>query len=297
MTDNILKSTPRNFLFGELEPKREFYVNGPSAPFAWYGGKYYYARWIIEHFPEHRVYIEPFGGAGNILLNKDHSDVEIFNDIDGRLVNFFRVLRDREPFEELNRQLRLTPYSREIFEECLLEGPTEDKVREAYKFFVLCRQAIGGTGTSKLTKRHWTMSLRARRKMAEPVSKYLSAIDGLEEVAERFATVAVEHMDAIELIEKYDRDDALIYCDPPYLPQTRYKGITNHYANEMSFEDHEKFLDVLLACKGKVVLSGYHSELYDQKLSGWKIDTLTTKAHMKNSGQTREEVLWMNWGN
>ncbi|MGH2272404.1 DNA adenine methylase [Anaerohalosphaeraceae bacterium U12dextr] len=148
---------------------------------------------------------------------------------------------------------------------------------------------------SKLTASSWAMSLRTRREMAEPVSKYLSAIEGIQEIAERFRTVAIENMDAIKLIKKYDCQDALIYCDPPYLPETRYGANANTYAFEMSYEDHETLLNTLNDCKSHVIISGYHSDLYDMKLRGWRMDSIEGKSHIANSGQIRKEVLWMNW--
>lgn len=285
----------KNMLFDDLSSGPALYKKGPRAPFAWYGGKFYYAKWIIDHFCTHRVYIEPFGGAANILLNKNPSEVEIFNDLDNRIVNFFRVLRDSNQFNELIRLLNLTPYSRKEFEESIAEEQIDDPVKKAWRFFVTCRQAIGGLGMSKLTVASWAMSLRTRRRMAEPVSKYLSAIEGLQDIAERFRTVAIENMDAIKLIKKYDCQDALIYCDPPYLPETRYGANANTYAFEMSYEDHEALLNALNDCKAHVIISGYHSDLYDMKLRGWRMDSIEGKSHLANSGQIRKEVLWMNW--
>lgn len=284
-----------NLLFDDKTSCPDIYQKGPRAPFAWYGGKFYYAKWIIEHFCEHKVYIEPFGGAANILLNKLDSSVEIFNDLDGRVVNFFRVIRDKKQFKELIRMLTLTPYSRTEFQGALEEDISDDPVKKAWSFFVKCRQSIGGLGMSKLSSASWAMSLRTRREMAEPVSKYLSAIDGLQEIAERFRSVAIENMDAIKLIEKYDCKEALIYCDPPYLPETRHGSNANTYAFEMTYQDHEVMLDTLNQCKARVIISGYHSNLYDKKLSGWKTDLVEGKAHLANSGQLRNEILWMNW--
>jgi DNA adenine methylase len=285
----------KNLIFDDISSGPTQYKKGPRAPFAWYGGKFYYAKWIIDHFCAHRVYIEPFGGAANILLNKNHSEVEIFNDLDNRIVNFFRVLRDKKKFNELIRLLNLTPYSRKEFEDIITEEETNDPVKNAWRFFVTCRQAIGGLGMSKLTVSSWAMSLRTRREMAEPVSKYLSAIEGIQEIAERFRTVAIENMDAIKLIKKYDCQEALIYCDPPYLPETRYGANANTYAFEMSYEDHEALLNALNDCKSHVIISGYHSDLYDMKLQGWRMDSIEGKSHIANSGQLRKEVLWMNW--
>lgn len=285
----------KNQLFDEIPVEPNQYKKGPKAPFPWYGGKFYYAEWIIQHFCEHRVFIEPFGGAANILLNKAESEVEIFNDLDNRVVTFFGVIREKKKFDELIKLLNLTPYSRKEFEDAIKNDKHEDPVKKAWRFFVMCRQSIGGLGMSKLTTSSWAMSLRTRRSMAEPVSKYLSAIEGLQEIAERFRSVAIENMDATKLIKKYDCEDGLIYCDPPYLPETRHGENANTYAHEMSFEDHEALLDTLIDCKAHIVISGYHSTLYDKQLRGWRTDVVEGKAHMANSGQLRKEVLWMNW--
>ena len=108
------------------EPQAWFNSKGPDAPIAWYGGKHYLARWIIEQMPDHRVYVEPYGGMAGVLLKKERSEVEIFNDLDGRAVNFFRVIRDRELFKAFKLQAELTPYSREEFHNlCETPEPAE----------------------------------------------------------------------------------------------------------------------------------------------------------------------------
>lgn len=283
-------------LFDNISVPSDFYNGaGPSAPFGWFGGKAYYAEWILSHFADHDVYVEPFGGAANVLLRKRPSNAEIFNDLDHRLVNFFRVLRNRVQFDELVRLASLTPYSREEFA-TLAEAPEpDDPVEKAWWFFVRCRQAMGGSGMTRLLPCFWAMSVRSRRGMAEPVSKYLSAIEGLGDVANRFATVAVECLDAVELIEKYDGAQTLFYCDPPYVPETRHPQKATRYGVEMTLADHEKLVRALLACRGKVILSGYRSELYDSLLADWRRVETTVKSQMSNSGQDRVEVLWMNW--
>jgi DNA adenine methylase len=283
-------------LFGESGPRPAvtfFDPEGPSAPFGWFGGKAYYAEWILGHFPEHRVYVEPFGGAANVLLRKRPSEVEIFNDLDHRLVNFFRVLRNRQQFEELVRLSTLTPYSRTEFVELVETPEPSDHVEAAWWFFTRCRQAMGGAGMTKLLPCFWATSTRSRRNMAEPVSKYLSSIDYLEDVADRFRSVMIEGMEAVELIQKYDAPDVLFYCDPPYVHETRHPQTATRYAKEMSGDDHIAVLEALAAAKAKVLLSGYDSELYNRHLSDWKRETVTGKAHMGNSGQERLEVLWI----
>jgi DNA adenine methylase len=268
---------------------------GLKAPIAWYGGKAYYAEWLIERFPVHRVYVEPFGGAANVLLRKPRSEVEIYNDVDDRVVNLFRVVRDPEQFERLRFLLDLTPYARAEFADLLELPPTDDSVEKARRFFAVCRQARGGLGMSKLSRNAWATSKRTRREMAEPVSKYLSAIEGLADVATRFRTVMIESKPAIDLIQQYDGEDTFFYLDPPYMPETRHGNKAATYAHEMTPEDHTALLDVLLAIKGKAMLSGYAAPLYDDKLKDWRREELKTKAHMSNSGEERVEIIWFNY--
>jgi len=268
---------------------------GLKSPIAWYGGKAYYAEWLIERFPDHRVYVEPFGGAANVLLRKPKSEVEVYNDVDDRVVNLFRVVRDPEQFERLRMLLDLTPYARGEFADLLELPPTDDPVEKARRFFAICRQARGGMGMSKLSKNCWAYSRRTRRDMAEPVSKYLSAIDGLEDVAARLRTVMIESRPAIELIPRYDGEDSFFYLDPPYMPETRHGNKAATYAHEMTVDDHAALLDALLQIQGKAMLSGYAAPLYDEKLKAWRREELKTKAHMANSGEERTEVIWFNY--
>ncbi len=289
-------SNEQRNLFGEACASLESDAKPkPRAPVAWYGGKAYYADWIIETFPAHRVYVEPFGGAANVLLRKALSEVEVYNDIDDRVVNLFRVLRDPALFERLRIGLDLTPYARGEFAAVIDAEASADPVENARRFFVACRQARGGIGMSKLTKNFWAFSKRTRRGMAEPVSKYLSSIEGLVDVAERFRTVMIESRPALELISRYDGPDTLFYMDPPYLPDTRYAGKASTYAFEMSREEHAELVTAIIAARGKVVLSGYANDLYGEMLAGWRSEKRRTKSFMSNSGKEREEILWMNF--
>lgn len=269
--------------------------HGPDAPIAWYGGKSYLARWIIDQFPNHRVYVEPFGGMANVLLKKQRSEVEVFNDLDNRVVNFFRVLRDAGQLAELNRLAELTPYSREEFSRFCEEPEPADPLRKAYWFFVRCRQARGGIGMSAITKNAWATSTRTRRQMPEPISKYLSAIDGLQDVADRFRHTVIEHLPAIDLIKKYDDPEVLFYCDPPYPAETRSGGKAATYAFEMTTADHKALLDTLRDCKGRVILSSYPTTLYNNALTHWRRVERPMHVQFSNSGGSRTEVLWMNW--
>ncbi|MEQ9380178.1 MAG: DNA adenine methylase [Pirellulales bacterium] len=268
---------------------------GPAAPLAWYGGKKVLARWIIEQMPNHRIYVEPYGGMANVLLKKQPSEVEIFNDLDGRVTNLFRVIRNPESLAELQRLCELTPYSRRQFAElCTLPEPT-DPIERAHWFLVRGRQARGGLGASELTPSAWANGTRSRRKMPEPVSKYLSTIDGLQPLAARFRPVMIEELPAIDLIKKYDKPDALFYCDPPYPASTRSGGRSQAYAHEMTDDDHKELLTALRDCKGRVMISSYPSELYESLLHDWRRVEKSAKAQLSNSGNARTEVVWLNY--
>ncbi len=269
--------------------------SGPAAPLAWYGGKGRLARWIIEQMPAHRTYVEPFGGMANVLLKKQPSEIEVFNDRDGRVVNLFRVIRDPTGLAELKRRCELTPYARREFAACCQSPEPSDPVERAHWFFVRCRQARGGLGASEIAPNAWATSTRTRRKMPEPVSKYLFAIDGLEAVAERFRQIMIEELPASDLIKKYDKPDVLFYCDPPYPAHTRSGRQAKAYAHELSDAGHQELLATLTACKGRVMISSYPSAPYDRELREWRRLEKPTNVQLSNSGGARTEVLWLNY--
>lgn len=270
-------------------------VGRVTAPFAWYGGKQNLSPWLIERFPDHQRYVEPFAGAGNVLFAKPPSVFEVYNDLDDRVVNFYRVVRDPELFSRLRLALEMTPHAREEFAAVVNEPLVDDPVEAARGFFVCMRQARGGLGMSGITERGWAVSTRCRRKMPEAVSKFLSSIDGLEQVHNRLREVTIECRPAVEIIRAYDGRDAFHYLDPTYLPETRHGKKAKTYAHEMTRDDHVALLELINQVKGKVMISGYPADLYDSMLAGWRRDEYLTKAHVANSGGKRTEVIWMNY--
>lgn len=255
-------------------------------PVKWHGGKHYLAKKIIALFPAHSTYVEPFGGAASVLLNKCPSPVEVYNDLDTRITRLFRVIRDKG--DELCRRLALTPYSEAEF---LFDAePHEDEIEQARRDFVRWRQSIGGRGDGFSYTLH-----RVRRGMADVVSGYLSSIDDeLPKIIERLRSVQLMCRPAIEVIQKYDGEDTLFYCDPPYLPETRTSG---GYQIDMTSEDHLALAEQLLRCKGKVVLSGYPSSLYDQLFDGWRHVEFEMANHASSGAAKRRqtECVWLNW--
>lgn len=256
----------------------------------WHGGKFYLAKQIIALFPPHRIYVEPFGGAASVLLNKPPVEVEVYNDINSRIVRLFRVLRDHP--EEFQRRLYLTPYAEEEWIRSLDSNQaSHDEIEAARRDFVRWRLSLGGRGDSF----SYTLT-RSRRGMTDVVSGFLSAIDEqLPLIVERFRRVQILNRDAFEVIEKWDTPETLFYCDPPYYPETR--SSPDVYEYEFSAEDHERLLDMLLACRGKVAISGYDCALYNRKLARWQKISYTMANHAAGGKRKdiRKEVLWVNW--
>jgi DNA adenine methylase len=252
-----------------------------------HGGNYYTCGKIIKCFPEHSTYVEPFGGAASVLLNKAPSPVEVYNDLDRKITRLFRVLRDNG--EELRR--RLTPYSEVEFQDAA--QPADDDIEKARRDFVRWRQSIGGRGEGFSFTKH-----RVRRNMADVVSGYLSAIDvQLPLIIDRLRTVQIVCRPAIDVIKKWDSKDTLIYCDPPYLHSTRNASSRDVYHCEMTEEDHRELADVLNGCQGRVVVSGYPSELYDDLYANWRVTSFDIANHAAggSSKARKSETLWMNW--
>jgi DNA adenine methylase len=263
-----------------------------NTPIRWHGGKHYLAKRIIALMPPHIHFVEPFAGGLSVLLAKNPEGVsEVVNDLQGRLVNFWRVLRDARLFSEFVHQVNLTPFSHEEWvDSCWVRtNPVEDAVH----FFVNIRQSLGARGDAfqPLSKR------RTRRGMNEQVSAWLSAIDGLPEVHERLRRVVIENLSAIDLIRREDTENTLFYCDPPYLQDTRTSPEV--YDHEMTAGDHKDLLQTLAGIQGKFLLSGYRSLIYDEFADecGWhRVDF--DLANHSASGRTKRrmiECVWMNY--
>jgi DNA adenine methylase len=259
-------------------------------PVKWPGGKRYLAQRIIEHFPGHRIYLEPFGGGASVLLNKPPVDVEVYNDLDHRITRLFRVLRDHG--EAFLAKVRLTPYSQVEFEAAAAYPPGAGDVDKALCDFVRWRQSFGGKGAS------WSYTTsRARGGMAGDVNGWWTAIDLLPEVMDRIRRVQILCRPALEVIAKFDRHDALIYCDPPYVHGTREANSRDVYHAEMTDEDHVRLAEVLTRCKSRVVVSGYPSDLYAELYAGWRVVEFEIANHAAGGRQKGRETecLWLNY--
>lgn len=251
-------------------------------PLKYYGSKGVLADWIIEHFPPHAHYVEPFGGGAAILLTKQPSRLETYNDLDDAVVTFFRVLRDRP--EELIRAVQLTPFSKAEFD--LAYEPSVDEVEIARRLYVRTWQGRGGCRA--LWRAGWRRAKDARQ--ARPIETW-QPVDYLYAVAARLRQVQIECDDALNVIRRYDRPDVLFYLDPPYVSATRGRWATKGYGVEMDDAAHRQLSEVLLGVRGMVVLSGYPSDLYADLYAGWRLETRQT---MADGGFARTECLWLN---
>ena len=259
--------------------------------FGWYGGKFSHLDWLLPLLPKATHYCEPFGGSAAVLLNREPSPIETYNDIDGEVVNFFRVLRDQK--DALTEAIGLTPFSREEFERAISE-PTEglSDLERARRFYVRARQVRTGLAQTASTGRWAHCRLTSRAGMAGAVSRWLGSVEDLPEIAQRLLRVQIENDTAINVIKRYDNEETLFYCDPPYPHSSR--GDNNAYRYEMADYEHRKLARVLKDVKGKVALSGYHCDLLDDLYRDWKaIEAPVKKIHSVKT--ERVEVLWVNY--
>jgi len=260
--------------------------------FGWYGGKFNYLDWLLPLLPKTTHYCEPFGGSAAVLLNREPSPIETYNDIDGEVVNFFRVLREQKA--ALIEAIGLTPFSREEFEKAIsepLDGLSD--LERARRFYVRARQVRTGLAQTASHGRWAHCRLTSRAGMAGAVSRWLGTVEALPEIAQRLLRVQIENDLAINVIRRYDSEETLFYCDPPYPHESR--GDSNAYLYEMTNEDHVKLAEVLHNVKGKVALSGYHCDLLDELYGNWNVhEANSKKVHSVKTERT--EVLWTNFG-
>jgi len=265
--------------------------NGKMIAFGWYGGKYSHLDWLLPLLPECHHYCEPFGGSGAVLINRKPSPVETFNDIDGEVVNFFRVLRDQK--NALLEAIGLSPFSREEFERAIQRTSDDHSdLEKARLFFIRARQVRTGLAQTASNGRWAHCRLTTRAGMAGAVSRWLGSVEGLPEVAQRLIRVQIENAPAKEVIKRYDSEETLFYCDPPYPHSSR--GDSNAYSYEMTDAQHRELAEVLHSVKGKVAISGYHCSLMDELYGDFTCNEARTR-NCLSVKSPRQEVLWTNY--
>jgi DNA adenine methylase len=265
----------------------------------YHGGKWRLAPWVIAHFPPHRIYVEPYGGAASVLMQKARTYAEVYNDIDGEVVNVFRVLRDPAKAKDLEGLLRLTPFAREEFLEAYL--PADDPIEQARRTIVKAFMGFGSNGVH--TKRAKGMRTRASqwrtgtgfranctRTGTTPAHDWAHYHDYLQVFTARLQGVVIENRNALEVISQHATDDALIYCDPPYVLSTRADA-QHDYRDEMTDAQHIALAELLHQVPGSVIISGYACPLYDELYGDWRQTCRQTRA---DQALPRIETLWLN---
>jgi DNA adenine methylase len=260
--------------------------------FGWYGGKFSHLEWLLPLLPRCHHYCEPFAGSAAVLLNREPSSVETYNDLDGEVVNFFRCLRDDKV--RLIEAIGLTPFSREEFS-CACElDPSLPPLERARRFYVRARQVRTGLAQTASLGRWANCKSTSRAGMSGVISRWLGAVESLPEIAGRLLRVQIENRPAIDVIQLYDSPDTLFYCDPPYVHETR--GDDNVYGHEMTDRQHRELADLLNSVAARVAVSNYACELMDELYPAprWRKAVSPEKTIHSTKGK-RAEVLWTNY--
>lgn len=252
----------------------------------YHGGKFLLAQWIISHLPPHRVYVEPFGGGGSVLLRKPRSYAEVYNDLDGEIVNVFRVARDRG--DELIRSLELTPFARDEFLNSY--EPSNDPLEQARRTIA---RSFMGFGSAAVCGESSGFRANSNRSGTTPAQDWRNYPDCLTAIIDRLRGVVIENKDAVEIMQYHDGPETVHYVDPPYVHDTRARGnrtSVKSYKHEMTDDQHRELASALHDLQGAVVLSGYHCPLYDDLYGYW--DRVERNTHA-DGAKDRVEVLWL----
>jgi len=247
------------------------------------GSKWSIAKWIINLFPEHHSYVEPFFGSGAVLFNKSRSNIETVNDMDGNVVNLFEWIK-RDP-ERLAREIYYTPYARQIYEDAFRLVP-EDSFDQAVNFYIRLNMGHGFRTSGE--KVGWKNDVQGRER-AYASQDWCNLPEKIMKAAERLRGVQIENKPAVELIRRFNYPNVLIYNDPPYVLSARHG---KQYRCELEEEGHEEILDTVLQHKGPVLISGYDNPLYNSKLKDWYREETTSYSQVCSK---KREVLWMNF--
>ena len=242
--------------------------------------------------------MEPYGGGASVLLRKPRAYAEVYNDLDGDIVSFFRVLRDDG--EKLRIALELTPFAREEFHEAY--EPTDDQIERARRTVVRSFMGFGSAACTQVSatkpgagfKPSTGYRANSNNSGTTPAHDWANYPKNLPFLIERLQGVVIENRNAIEVMNQQDSSETLHYVDPPYVHSTR--GLKQwrtpqSYRHEMSDDDHRKMAACLHSLKGMVVLSGYRCELYDELFKDWR--RIDRDAHA-DGARDRVESLWFN---
>ena len=233
------------------------------------------------------TYLEPYCGGANVLLNKDKSSIEVINDLDSNIIQIYRALRD-EPKEFL-RRLNLCKYCQETFERAAKKNKFDDYLDHAVNEFILRRMSRGGLRAA------FAWSNRLRGGKPGDVNAWETSVKTLPDLAERLKETYVMCKPAIDVIQAFNQPNTLVYCDPPYLHETRVSKTV--YSSEMTTDDHIELAHALNKFNGKAMISGYASPLYNRLYKDWNIEKKKVANHssQQKSKEKKVEVIWKNY--
>lgn len=256
----------------------------PRPLLRYHGGKWMLAEWIIGHFPKHRVYVEPFGGGGSVLMRKPRAYAEIYNDLNGEVVNVFRCARDQGA--TLAEALRLTPFAREEF--LAAYEPSDDPIETARRTII---RSFMGFGANGIDAKKGMTGFRAssNRSGTTPAHDWRNYADVFPVFINRLRGCIVENRDAREVMAQHDSPLTLHYVDPPYVLSTRADP-RHGYRHEMTDQEHVELARFLRTLKGFVIVSGYPSPLYEELYAGWSV---SERAALADGARPRTEALWI----
>jgi len=266
----------------------------------YHGAKWRLAPWIISHFPQHNCYVEPFGGSAAVLISKEPSAREVYNDKNDEMVNLFNVIRCDVMRPQLLRLLAMTPYSRTEFE--WAKEPSHSNrdgcgniksgtpaVMEAHKLLVRAQMGFGSAGA---TRGNTGFRLDTARTGTSLQALWGELPEVVLSVTDRLRNVIIENADAYHIIGQHDRSDTLFYLDPPYTLDTRTNK-DSYGKFEMREFEHTRLLELTQKSDAMFIISGYDNELYNDTLAGWTKSSRQTAISSRNGSGKRTEVLWI----
>lgn len=273
--------------WAECTAEGEEVITSPAIRY--HGAKFRLAPWFLAMFPPHRCYVEPFGGAAGVLLQKTRAYAEVYGDLDDEMTNFFTVCRDPETRAQLIQSCALTPYARAEFNLSCQNEKNLDPVENARRLCIRAQMSFGSGGA---TRARTGFRIDTEREYATSMHLWARFPESLARVGERMTGVLIENRDAVRVMQDHDAADTLHFVDPPYLPSTRVSG--RQYAHEMTVTQHETMLEAIKALKGMVIVCGYDSELYRDALAGWQLRTKSARSSTNRGTKLALEHAWLN---
>lgn len=256
----------------------------------YHGAKFRLAEWVMSFFPAHKCYVESFGGAAGVLLQKSRAYAEVYNDLDSEVVNFFSIVREPSSRALLIEALALTPYAREEFE--LAWEESIDSIERARRLAIRAQMGFGSAGA---TKGHTGFRIDTKREYGTAQQLWAQYPSSIALAGQRLSAVLIENRPAIEVMRQHDGPETLHFVDPPYVRSARVMGPgRSYYRHELTDADHIELIGVLRELSGMVVLSGYMTELYRKHLSDWKQYTTESRIASGRGTGLRTEVVWIN---